>query len=109
MRRPLFPPYLTFQRTYSKIPILHYSHHHHHHHQMTTELKRAAKRFAPLDLNIHNSAKAPLLRGIVFDVDGTLWCVCLSFFFFFPFLGDLSSFLLGVEGVEDLMQFVLWE
>ena len=42
------------------------------------EAKRAAKRFAPLDPTIANSAGAPQLKGIVFDVDGTLWCVSHS-------------------------------
>jgi hypothetical protein len=36
---------------------------------------RTAKRFAPLDPKIGNSTGAPLLKGIVFDVDGTLWYV----------------------------------
>lgn len=31
------------------------------------------KRFAPLDPQKRNAAGAPPLKGIVFDVDGTLW------------------------------------
>ena len=31
------------------------------------------KRFAPLDPREGNAAGAPPLKGIVFDVDGTLW------------------------------------
>ena len=31
------------------------------------------KRFAPLDPQKGNAAGAPPLKGIVFDVDGTLW------------------------------------
>jgi hypothetical protein len=37
--------------------------------------RRAAKRFAPLDPRIANSAGFPQLKGIVFDMDGTLWYV----------------------------------
>ena len=39
---------------------------------------RPPKRFAPLDPRRRSggTAEAPPLRGIVFDVDGTLWCVC---------------------------------
>ena len=33
------------------------------------------KRFAPLDPQKDNAAGAPPLKGIVFDVDGTLWYV----------------------------------
>ena len=36
------------------------------------------KRFAPLDPKKINEAGAPPLKGIVFDVDGTLWYVRLS-------------------------------
>jgi hypothetical protein len=35
--------------------------------------KRKPKRFAPLDSSVSNKHNAPKLRGIVFDVDGTLW------------------------------------
>jgi len=31
------------------------------------------RRFAPLDKNRSNDHDAPQLKGIVFDVDGTLW------------------------------------
>lgn len=38
--------------------------------------KRAPKRFAPLDAaRTQNQHGAPLLKGIIFDVDGTLWYV----------------------------------
>lgn len=41
---------------------------------MTAEAtRRPAKRFAPLDPVRGNPHKAPPLKGIVFDVDGTLW------------------------------------
>jgi hypothetical protein len=33
------------------------------------------RRFAPLNPDIKNEADAPTLKGIVFDVDGTLWYV----------------------------------
>lgn len=33
------------------------------------------KRFAPLDPARSNASDAPPLKGIVFDVDGTLWYV----------------------------------
>lgn len=42
----------------------------------TTEATRGpARQFAPLDPVKGNPHKAPLLKGIVFDVDGTLWYV----------------------------------
>ena len=36
-------------------------------------IKTTPKRFAPLDPQKSNTAGAPTLKGIVFDVDGTLW------------------------------------
>lgn len=43
---------------------------------MNTEATRGlAKRFAPLDPLKGNTYKAPSLKGIVFDVDGTIWYV----------------------------------
>jgi hypothetical protein len=33
------------------------------------------RRFAPLDPNAKQGQEHPRLRGIVFDVDGTLWYV----------------------------------
>ena len=36
-------------------------------------VKTTPKRFAPLDPQKSNSVGAPPLKGIVFDVDGTLW------------------------------------
>jgi hypothetical protein len=39
--------------------------------------RRPAKRFAPLDTSKGNEAGAPTLKGIVFDVDGTLWYVLI--------------------------------
>lgn len=42
--------------------------------RMTTKVTRGPpKRFAPLDPVKGNPHKAPPLKGIVFDVDGTLW------------------------------------
>lgn len=35
------------------------------------------RRFAPLNADVKNDAEAPVLKGIVFDVDGTLWYVLL--------------------------------
>lgn len=35
--------------------------------------EKHTKRFAPLDPARSNASNAPLLKGIVFDVDGTLW------------------------------------
>jgi hypothetical protein len=32
------------------------------------------RRFAPLSQGNRESSDAPKLKGIVFDVDGTLWC-----------------------------------
>ena len=40
---------------------------------MNTMGRRAPRRFAPLDPEKQNQHGAPLLKGIVFDVDGTLW------------------------------------
>ena len=56
---------------------------------MSTDATRGpAKRFAPLDPVKANPYKAPQLKGIVFDVDGTLWYVLsvspLYTLFFFP-------------------------
>lgn len=58
--------------------------------------RRAKRRFAPLDPEMEGrraaaaaaAAAAPALKGIVFDVDGTLWLV--SLFFFAPFGLSLS-------------------
>ena len=38
-----------------------------------SHVKTIPKRFAPLDPQKSNPAGAPPLKGIVFDVDGTLW------------------------------------
>lgn len=38
-----------------------------------SQARRAPKRFAPLDPKRSNESGAPPLKGIVFDVDGTLW------------------------------------
>lgn len=40
-----------------------------------SNVKTTPKRFAPLDPQKSNPASAPPLKGIVFDVDGTLWYV----------------------------------
>lgn len=42
-----------------------------------SQTQRPPKRFAPLDPQKDNVSRAPPLKGIVFDVDGTLWYVCL--------------------------------
>lgn len=42
-----------------------------------SQTRRPPKRFAPLDPQKGNLSGAPPLKGIVFDVDGTLWYVCL--------------------------------
>ena len=41
--------------------------------QNTTYHPKRPRRFAPLDLNADNKHDAPKLKGIIFDVDGTLW------------------------------------
>lgn len=41
--------------------------------RMTTPLSKEPRRFAPLKEGIENTGGAPRLKGIVFDVDGTLW------------------------------------
>lgn len=38
------------------------------------------RRFAPLNPANREPTKAPQLKGIVFDVDGTLWCVYPSLY-----------------------------
>ena len=38
-----------------------------------SRVKTTPKRFAPLDPQKNNPVGAPPLKGIVFDVDGTLW------------------------------------
>ena len=40
---------------------------------MTTPLLKEPRRFAPLKEGVVNTGGAPKLKGIVFDVDGTLW------------------------------------
>jgi len=44
-----------------------------------SQARRPPKRFAPLDPQKGNTAGAPPLKGVVFDVDGTLWYVKLLF------------------------------
>lgn len=39
------------------------------------QASRSPKRFAPLDPQNSNDSEAPPLKGIIFDVDGTLWYV----------------------------------
>lgn len=39
--------------------------------------RRSPKQFAPLDPQKSNERGAPPLKGIVFDVDGTLWYVLI--------------------------------
>jgi hypothetical protein len=69
------------------------------------------RRFAPLNPELSLKSNAPPLKGIVFDVDGTLWLVCLFFPFFlsfrlywiFPFSPDsVVCFVLG--GVLHFLQ-----
>ena len=43
-----------------------------------SQTPRPPKRFAPLDPHGSGVAGAPVLKGVVFDVDGTLWYVRLS-------------------------------
>lgn len=43
---------------------------------------KARKRFAPLDENTPNLTNAPKLKGVVFDVDGTLWYI----YFFYIYI-----------------------
>ena len=40
---------------------------------ITTQAMKHTKRFAPLDPARSHESDAPRLKGIVFDVDGTLW------------------------------------
>lgn len=42
---------------------------------MTTRASHHTQRFAPLDPTRSSGSDAPRLKGIVFDVDGTLWYV----------------------------------
>lgn len=39
------------------------------------QLQLQQRRFAPLNADVKNDSGAPELKGIVFDVDGTLWYV----------------------------------
>ena len=43
-----------------------------------SQARRPPKRFAPLDPQRSGGSGAPPLKGIVFDVDGTLWYVCFA-------------------------------
>ena len=45
------------------------------------QTRRPPKRFAPLDPGRSERGGLPRLKGIVFDVDGTLWCVLISLAF----------------------------
>lgn len=38
-----------------------------------SKAKRPPKRFAPLDPSVQHDEHLPKLKGIIFDVDGTLW------------------------------------
>lgn len=42
----------------------------------TAMTARSARRFAPLNPEKGKDSDAPVLKGIVFDVDGTLWYAC---------------------------------
>lgn len=44
-----------------------------------TNARRPAKRFAPLNPQKGNDSAALQLKGVVFDVDGTLWYVSIQF------------------------------
>lgn len=64
-------------------------HHSHHFRQkysiMATEGRRAPKSFAPLDPGRrHQDDGSPPLKGIIFDVDGTLWYDEFPFLNTFP-------------------------
>jgi len=50
-----------------------------HNSRAMSQARRPPKRFAPLDPEKGNASRAPPLKGIVFDVDGTLWYVGLVF------------------------------
>jgi len=59
---------------------------------MATRATLHTKRFAPLDPARSSESDAPRLKGIVFDVDGTLWYV-LDFILLFRFI--MSRALVG--------------
>ena len=73
-----------------------------------SQARRPPKRFAPLDPEKGGGSELPQLKGVVFDVDGTLWWVSILFGMFllfrFSFLtlgyyqDCLDAFL--VEGLE---------
>lgn len=65
-----------------------------------SQARRQPKRFAPLDPQRSNEAGAPPLKGIVFDVDGTLWyvsfmscqlCCIICFFLGWKYIGTWSQ------------------
>ena len=61
-----------------------------------------ARRFAPLDPALGHESDAPRLKGIVFDVDGTLWYAhILSSFLFL-----VSSFRPCVISIEQRPQYL---
>ena len=46
---------------------------------MAATLLKTPRQFAPLKESGDNTAeRVPRLRGVVFDVDGTLWCVATT-------------------------------
>ena len=55
-----------------------------------SNVKTTRRRFAPLDPQKSNSAGAPPLKGIVFDVDGTLWYAFSSHDFTAMRVSDLA-------------------
>ena len=69
------------------------------------QVRRPAKRFAPLDPQKGNDSAAPQLNGIVFDVDGTLWCVSIQVFSIDIF--DLFLYLESFPAPTDLEFYVL--
>lgn len=66
-----------------------------------SQTSRPLKRFAPLSPQKDNVFGAPTLKGIVFDVDGTLWYV--------PFIEHVEFHALSIGHCEaslDLFAFV---
>ena len=55
--------------------------------------QKHTKCFAPLDPARSHESHAPLLKGIVFDVDGTLWYVAISVIISGPEISENLSFI----------------
>lgn len=73
---------------------------------MTSTLLKQPRRFAPLGIKDADGGELPKLKGIVFDVDGTLWYDHSLFFLEFVTLSlvcSLACYVAVIFGGQEVL------